>query len=181
MLPCPPPGDLPNPMQVSCIAGRFFTIEPPGRTEGPAKTEAVLLSWNQVPLSGGSSRPRSNSTRGWGAPRGVEAGQDRTPCSSYEPHVVKLGCTKEFVNQWNKSCLISGQISASNEVQICFKWVKILLSSPSTSLYGKRWNLLIIFCMHELFYLPTHTIRVPQVHCQQTMQKGAWVENSGLK
>ena len=34
-LPCPPPGDLPDPgiepMSPSCIAGRFFTDEPPGK------------------------------------------------------------------------------------------------------------------------------------------------------
>ena len=37
-LPCPPPGDLPIPEvksvsleSVSCIAGRFFTTEPPGK------------------------------------------------------------------------------------------------------------------------------------------------------
>ena len=32
-LPCLPPGDLPDPgiERVSCIAGRFFTAEPPGK------------------------------------------------------------------------------------------------------------------------------------------------------
>ena len=32
-LPCPPPGDLPDPGTepiISCIAGGFFTAEPPG-------------------------------------------------------------------------------------------------------------------------------------------------------
>ena len=37
-LTCPPPGDLPNPrsnpsLLVSCIAGRFFPAEPPGKPD----------------------------------------------------------------------------------------------------------------------------------------------------
>ena len=37
-LPCPPPGDLPNPEMepVSlALAGEFFTSEPPGKPLGP--------------------------------------------------------------------------------------------------------------------------------------------------
>ena len=30
-LPCPPPGDLPNPEMEPVLAGRFFTAEPPGK------------------------------------------------------------------------------------------------------------------------------------------------------
>ena len=43
-LPCPPPGDLAHPgikpSCVSCIAGEFFTAEPPGTDE------ALLEIWS---------------------------------------------------------------------------------------------------------------------------------------
>ena len=40
-LPCPPPGDLPDPGKVSCTAGRFFTAEPPGKTPS-------CIQWSSV-------------------------------------------------------------------------------------------------------------------------------------
>ena len=46
-LPCPPPGDLPT--QGSnlglCIAGRFFTTEPPGKPKNTAVGSHSLLQW----------------------------------------------------------------------------------------------------------------------------------------
>ena len=46
VLPIPPPGDLPNPgiepmSHVSCIAGGFFTIEPPGKPKNPPQFSSV--------------------------------------------------------------------------------------------------------------------------------------------
>ena len=54
-LPCPPPGDLPNPgikTHVSCIAGRFFTTEPPGKPSvSSSKIKLHLNSEKQSILS----------------------------------------------------------------------------------------------------------------------------------
>ena len=46
VLPIPPPGDLPNPgikpmSHVSCIAGGFFTIEPPGKPKNPPQFGSI--------------------------------------------------------------------------------------------------------------------------------------------
>ena len=52
-LPFPPPGDLPEPgpereSRVSpALAGRFFTIDPPGKPPRPSQGSAELGSWKQ--------------------------------------------------------------------------------------------------------------------------------------
>ena len=45
-LPCPPPGDLPNPRdhtQVSCAGGRFFLSEPRGKLKNTGVRSLALL------------------------------------------------------------------------------------------------------------------------------------------
>ena len=47
-LPCPPPGDLPNPgikLSSSALAGRFFTAEPPGKPNSCFSTFESILGF----------------------------------------------------------------------------------------------------------------------------------------
>ena len=47
-LPCPPPGDFPNPgiepmsPEATCIAGRIFTAEPPGKPRKQYKQSQMI-------------------------------------------------------------------------------------------------------------------------------------------
>ena len=89
-LPCPPPEDLPDPGMeityafISCIAGRFFTTEQPGKPQTKAEMnvkvaqsclalcdlmdctvhgilQARILEWAAFPFSTGSSQLRDQT------------------------------------------------------------------------------------------------------------------------
>ena len=42
-LPCPPPGNLPDPGMVSWLAGGFFTTEPPGKAVGLSYMAFIMV------------------------------------------------------------------------------------------------------------------------------------------
>ena len=78
-----------------------------------------------------SSKTRVPGRRFWNTLPGQGSWDSR------DPHVVKPGCTEEWENQMNQLCLVADLISSSNEVSGLLKCIKILLSSPSTSLYRR--------------------------------------------
>ena len=94
-LSCPPPGDLPDPRikpTVSCIAGRFFTAESPGK---PQRVSEDRQSWQSgFHPSGISCVPVLCQALCWvlrmqqgpGATRALPLCSPQ-PCSSYRDHI----------------------------------------------------------------------------------------------
>ena len=96
-LPCPPPGDLPNPgiehmsLVSPALAGGFFTTAPPvhscrslkyGHTSTPIGNSCSFKFW--VP----AANPRAAQTPLWDSPHSVSPG----PSYQNELHPVKMGC-----------------------------------------------------------------------------------------